>query len=230
MNDAIDSRRLLWPTLLLSALAALLSGCKSSPCGNESFFRTVTTATAKGQRWTTANFNVSFVPGHSHGDGYSNAHVGYILEVTGPAGRDFVNLDENLPDSDSNCHPTVRLAMAPDGHAVALSRDEGQSWTYVAFDTSPPLYCPHRAGLSSADLWSAAPTTAAFATERLKTATDAASALAHAGRLDWRYEGELEAAATYVCAHADEAPLAQTLQAGTQVVERIPTADRDAKF
>ena len=129
------------------------------------------------------------------------------------------------------------LSFADDGHALAVSSDDGARWSYVALDVGrgAPFYCPHtRFGKEGAP-FDGAPDTRSLALQILGSGTDAqrVSGPNHAEALIAGGEGvafyaELSGAAAYARAHADDAELrlaltAALLRPGTQLNKDAPT-------
>lgn len=125
-----------------------------------------------------------------------------------------VQLDTARPATRAQCEQRFSLSIAPDGHAVAVSRDGGKTWGYASFDGPAPIYCAHRppaAPAAPGDLWAGVPTTKAATIELLRLAGDLNAAVRHAGKLDARFGEELDGAAQFACAGASDPDLAAAL-------------------
>lgn len=111
---------------------------------------------------------------------------------------------------------SAELRFAGDGHALALSRDKGATWVYVALDAGDePFFCSH-ASCSGPDPWSGAPTTRALVLEILASSMQegATKGRNHATRdeqppssLQQEAIPEFRAAVGYAGAHLADAEL-----------------------
>jgi hypothetical protein len=105
-------------------------------------------------------------------------------------------------------HESFELVFAPDGHALALSSDKGETWDVVALDAGEPLHCMHLSLPSKSgdgdDIWAAAPSTRDLALRLLS-----ARAIGEYHE-DWGAEtsAELRRAERFACSHKDDAELA----------------------
>ncbi len=195
---------------LLSALAVWSwAGC--GPCGRDRFSRVVAEARTTAGPYRAATVTVSFAPSRARGDGTTRAKVRHALRFEGEGRDTSVVLGENLAPSRESCAPTFTLSFSPDGTIVAFSDDGGRGWRYVGLEGDAPLFDAHRTPTVASTPWRTAPTTKSLALAALLAANDPTTALAHAGRFDWRFGQELEAAARFACAHPSDPELRRAL-------------------
>jgi hypothetical protein len=233
------------PTIFALALALL--GCgKEKPLSIESEPATAPSAS----KWRRATVSMIFEQGH----GNYTKRIRYWLKLSGPAGEHTSTLEEVFgPSGIANTPMEVtaeelealkktkpRVAMAPDGHALAFSRD-GHLYRYVALDAGEqPLYCAHLAFEpdSSGDALAAAPTTRDLALAILRTKGTSGAPHYPKAHAVWSsaFESEALGAIDYACAHQEDADLRAALVsakkrfadfANTVVTERLAACAKD---
>ena len=169
-------------------------------------------------RWKSARVEVVWERPNEGGHGGMPLTVADWLVLTSERGDDR-RLLERYPvhnrsdagqwqDFISLVDGSVELAAAADGHALIVSW--GGRRGYVALDAGPePLYCPHVAVPDAKDAPQRSPSTRGLVLELL--AGTHALTPARSGTLQSssnQAEMELGGAGRYVCAHAEDGPLA----------------------
>lgn len=196
--------------LVFSSLTSAFVGGCGGPCGRASYSREVAVARTTTGPFRTATVRVSYAAARAHGDGASSARVGHVLSFDGDGRHAFVTLEENVAATREACETPFALSFSPDGLRVAIS-ERGGGWRYAGIEGPQPLYCSHRTPVVSSAPWSQGPTTKDLVLEALRSTVDATTARRHAGRFDWRYGSELEAAARFACTHRHDADLRAAL-------------------
>ncbi len=100
---------------------------------------------------------------------------------------------------------SLAATIAADGHAAAISLDDGATWRNVALDGRAPFLCRHHTARSPAELWSKVPSTRALVIELLRDP----AAHADATKTHWKaattnFQAELAAAIAYATIANDE--------------------------
>jgi len=158
----------------LVCLAVLAGGCAGVSRGE------VVPAPA-GCRWRSAWVEVErtsrSLRASDMGPRWTSGGIAARLMLAGPDAPYRVRLDD-AGATDAAMFDRVksfrraRLSFAADGHALALSTDEGKAWRYVALDAGErPFYCRH-VSFQGADPWASAPTTRALALEILASSNE----------------------------------------------------------
>jgi hypothetical protein len=100
---------------------------------------------------------------------------------------------------------TLAAVIARDGHAAAISVDDGVTWRNVALDGRIAFLCRHHTAKSPAELWSKLPTTRALAVELFRDpAAHADTAKARWNAPTTNFEDELDGALDYAKIANDE--------------------------
>jgi hypothetical protein len=183
--------------------------------------------------------------------GFSSLHSGYEkrvtywLELTGPGGELKGELDHFFVDAGVGSAEEVmsdvplaefeamkktkpRVSIAADGHALAVSRDGGTRYRYVALDAGEkPLYCHHLTfgPDPSGDVWSAAPTTRDLVLGILQTRSGQASS-PHFVSLapSDPFHDEFTGAMAHACANDDAELRTAVVSAAVAPGEQIATS------
>jgi hypothetical protein len=138
-----------------------------------------------------ATVSMIYSPGFTSLHSGYDKRVRYWLQLTGPAGEYKGELEHFFEDDGMSSEKLVmnvplaefeamkktkpRVSLAHDGHALAVSRDGGTTYRYVALDAGEkPLYCHHLTFGPDAtgDVWPAAPNTRDLVLGILRTRSD----------------------------------------------------------
>jgi hypothetical protein len=189
--------------------------------------------------------------GMTYSPGFSSLHSGYServtywLELTGPGGVHKGQLDQFFVDTGVGSVEKVmadvpraefealkrtkpRVSIAGDGHALAVSRDGGTWYRYVALDAGEkPLYCHHLTfgPDASGDLWRTAPRTRDLVLGILQTRSDRRPSphLVSLAPSD-PFRDEFDGARAFACASNDAELRAAVVSAAVLPGEQIATS------
>jgi len=166
-SPPMSSRR-----VVLALAFAVAAGCRE----DVQYALTSDSSAAAGRQ---ATVSMVYVPGFAGWHSGYPKRVIYQLALTGPRGEykgelehffvddfeespDELMIDVPLAEFEAMKMTKPRVSMAADGHALAVSRDGGIRYRYVALDAGDtPLYCHHLTfGADvSGDVWRSAPVT-----------------------------------------------------------------------
>jgi hypothetical protein len=117
-------------------------------------------------RWRRARVDVERRGGHLVGGRWERGWTSLVLvlEDGEQVWRCSVGSGESTP--------RAMLRFAPDGHALALSLNRGETWFYVGLDVGDGALVCHHVELATAELWSGVPETRALVLEILASSDE----------------------------------------------------------
>lgn len=193
--------------------AAIAAGCGS----HEETTVSPPVAAPAGSRWERASVEVAWHPKSTGATEFGIATTAaceiHTLILAGPKGEERFLISWK----DEKTGIVEQLRWAPDGHALALSADEGRSWRYCWLTAAEsPMFCDHLS--VSGDPWAGEPKLRDVFLEVLRTATriePPASGVSHMSQETPRPgHDELGPAARFAIAHAADDPELRAAFAG----------------